>query len=103
MQYYVEKTIEHRLEEATRMQVNLDFAREARASGSGGVGRRVHHAVACSRTGSRLVLVAKRAMEVLDDVKPFAFRRRKTCCFTRMREIHWLIQSNARMTERTGG
>ena len=31
MQYYVDKTIEHRLEEARRKQVNLDFVREARA------------------------------------------------------------------------
>jgi hypothetical protein len=28
MDYYIEKSIQHRLEEAQRMQRNLDFARE---------------------------------------------------------------------------
>jgi hypothetical protein len=31
MHYYVQKSIEYRLEEARRMQKNLDFVREARA------------------------------------------------------------------------
>jgi hypothetical protein len=31
MNYYVEKSIEHSLEEARRMQRNVDFVREARA------------------------------------------------------------------------
>ena len=31
MHYYIQKSIEHRLEAATRMQRNVDFVREAHA------------------------------------------------------------------------